>query len=157
MHEWWIDGDTGLPQETAEKIKKKIQQVENETSLLAQKIGDVENRVKIIEVSGAEYAVGSAVNPLSDVVTQNITIISEKERKTDIREIDDEELEVALPRPKIYKIGDKEFIGFLAEEMPEKIKTQQGYSLNMLIALLVHKIQRLEKEVKRLENSRAFG
>lgn len=157
MRDWWIDGETGLPQEAAEKIKKKFQRVENETQLLAQKVSSVEDRVKIIEFGGAGYTVGSAANPLSDVITENITIISEKERKTDVREIDDEELEVELPRPKAYKIDDREFIGFIAEEMPDKIKTEQGYSLNMLITLLVYKIQKLEKEVKRLENSRAFG
>lgn len=165
----WIDGKTGLPSEAAEKIKtivrkleeenetlrkenevleKKVQQLEEEKQFLAQKVSEMENVVKVSDVG---YVVGSTENPLIDIIAENITIVSEKNKKTDIRELKDEELDLPLPKPKAYKINGKEFIGFMAEEMPEKIRTIGGYSLNMLITLLVFKIQKLEQEINELK------
>ncbi|MEM4497313.1 MAG: hypothetical protein QW692_00620 [Nitrososphaerota archaeon] len=132
-----IDDETGLPLEAAEKIKKRLQ--------------SVEDRVKVIEVGEMGYALGSPENPVADVIAENITIVSEKKLKTDIRELKDEELDLPLPKPKAYKINGKELIGFMAEEMPEKIKTPGGYSLNMLIALLAYKINKLEQEINKLK------
>lgn len=133
------------------KLQRKIQRLEVENQILTQKITEVENRVEVIEISEAGYIMGSPENPVADIIAENITIVSEKSKKTDIRELSDEELNLPLPKPKAYKIGEKEYIGFMAEEIPEKIKTPGGYSLNMVVALLTYKIIKLEEEIKKLK------
>lgn len=58
MRDWWIDGETGLPLETAEKIKRKIventaelreklAQLEQENVILKQKIAELEEKTKL--------------------------------------------------------------------------------------------------------------
>ncbi len=90
---------------------------------------------------------------LNDVVTANITIGSSVDDKTEIRELNEAELEkIVFPKPKKYKrkIGQsREEIGFIAEELPEIVRRENGYDLKALIAILVWKISRLEEKLNK--------
>lgn len=97
--------------------------------------------------------IGDSDAYLSDVVTANITIGSRVDDKTEIRELDETELEkIVFPKPKKYrrKIGEsREEIGFIAEELPEIVRREGGYDLKALIAILVWKISKLEEKLNK--------
>lgn len=138
----YIDPETGLPEMAAEKIKPRLQ-------LLETRIEGLENKTSIINVSKTATSVGTPDQPVSQVVTADLTIVSRVEKKKDIREARDDELDLPLPRPKAYRIEgvEGELIGFIESELPEALRKPGGYSLNALVAILAYKVTKLEERL----------
>ena len=92
---------------------------------------------------------------LNDVVTANVTIASMSNSKENIRELDPSMSDIRLPSPKIYERvegrGGTE-IGFIAEELPEFLRRENGYDLKALIAILALKVSKLEEELSKLKS-----
>jgi cell division septum initiation protein DivIVA len=159
--DWFIDGETGLPAEAAEKVKRRfqeyeaeIQRLKDENSVLRARVSEFESVVRKTE-KGAVVAdvvieptrisatapnrlvIGSPENYVADVIAGNITIASSRGLKKEIRDVSDSELDVKLPRPKKYRrdADSPEELGFVAEEMP-------------VVAILAYKVSRLEKMLR---------
>lgn len=134
----YVDPETGLPLEAAEKIKPRIRKLEEKTG--------------VISLSDTGASIGTAEAPASDIVTLNVTIISSKEAKTEIRELTPEELDMKLPTPKVYKLEDgRKLIGFVEDELPVALRKPCGYSLNEVVAILSYKVINLERRLAALE------
>ncbi|MEM1937967.1 MAG: hypothetical protein QXX49_07405 [Candidatus Caldarchaeum sp.] len=162
MHYWWIDGETGLPEEAARRLKERLAVLEAEKAELRRRLDSVARETEEGVVVGASLVVGpDAVKPLSpaslgtssnyfnDVVSSNITIPSKTSGKTNIVEADVSQLAAApLPTPKHYTRQGRRELWFLAEEMPAEVRTSQGdIDLKALIAVLAAKVMRLERIV----------
>jgi hypothetical protein len=168
--EWFIDGETGLPAEAAEKVKRRfqeyeaeIQRLKDENSVLRARVSELEAVVRKTE-TGAVVAdivieptlisamapnqlnIGTPENYVADVIVGNITIASSRVLKKEVRDVSDSELDVELPRPKKYKRDENspEELGFVAEEMPESVRRPGGYDLKAVVAILAYKVSRLE-------------
>jgi hypothetical protein len=172
--EWFIDGETGLPAEAAEKVKRRfqeyeaeIQRLKDENTMLRARVSELESVVRktdtgvvisdvVIEptrisaTAPNQLVIGSPENYVADVFTGNVTIASSQETKTSVRDVSDAELDVELPRPKKYRRDENspEELGFVAEEMPESVRRVGGYDLKAVVAILTYKISRLEKMLK---------
>jgi hypothetical protein len=168
--EWFIDGETGLPAEAAEKVKRRfqeyeaeIQRLKDENSVLRARVSELEAVVRKTETGAVvadvvieptrisatapnKLVIGSPENYVADVFTGNVTIASSLETKTSVRDISDAELDVELPRPKKYRrdANSPEELGFVAEEMPESVRRLGGYDLKAVVAILAYKVSRLE-------------
>ncbi|MEM4281494.1 MAG: hypothetical protein QW470_07325 [Candidatus Caldarchaeum sp.] len=148
MLEWWIDGETGLPQETAERLKRKLSTmiVKTNEGVL---VGDV-LLVGSEEVRPVKpFSLGSSEQYFLDVVSANITIPSKTTDKSEVEEADMNKLaSLRLPTVKKYVRKARSELGFLAEEMPAEVRTSQGdIDLKALIAVLMAKVKRLEEAV----------
>jgi hypothetical protein len=172
--EWFIDGETGLPAEAAEKVKRRfqeyeaeIQRLKDENNVLRERISEFESVIRktdtgvvisdvVIEPTRISatapnmLAIGSPENYVADVITGNITIVSSRELKEEVRDVSDSELDVELPRPKKYRrdINSPEELGFVAEEMPESVRRLGGYDLKAIVAILAYKVSKLENALK---------
>lgn len=124
-----VDRETGLPLEAA----KRLRQLEMKTE-----------PIRIDEDS--KTSIGSPEQPVAQVIASEITITSLRELKTGIHELTESELDIQLPAPKSYKIDGREKIGFIEDELPEKIRRPGGYSLDELVAILAYKVSKLERE-----------
>ncbi|MEM1946501.1 MAG: hypothetical protein QXH12_04550 [Candidatus Caldarchaeum sp.] len=144
MRDWWIDGETGLPQEAAEKIKKKISST-SEGVLIGEALLIGLDGIKPVK----PLSLGSSNQYFLDVVSANITIPSKTDDKSDIVEADMNGLaSLRLPTVKKYVRKGRPELGFLAEEMPAEVRTSQGdIDLKALIAVLTAKVKRLEEAV----------
>jgi cell division septum initiation protein DivIVA len=168
--EWFIDGETGLPAEAAEKVKRRfqeyeaeIQRLKDENSVLRARVSELEAVVRKTETGVVvadvvieptqisatapnKLIIGSPENYVADVFTGNVTIASSLGTKTSVRDISDAELDVELPRPKKYRrdANSPEELGFVAEEMPESVRRPGGYDLKAVVAILAYKVSRLE-------------
>jgi hypothetical protein len=168
--EWFIDGETGLPAEAAEKVKRRfqeyeaeIQRLKDENNVLRERISEFESVIRktdtgvvisdvVIEPTRISatapnmLAIGSPENYVADVIAGNITIVSSRELKEEVRDVSDSELDVELPRPKKYRrdANSPEEFGFVAEEMPESVRRLGGYDLKAVVAILAYKVSRLE-------------
>jgi hypothetical protein len=168
--EWFIDGETGLPAEAAEKVKRRfqeyeaeIQRLKDENSVLRARVSELEAVVRKTETGVVvadvvieptqisatapnKLIIGSPENYVADVFTGNVTIASSLGTKTSVRDISDAELDVELPRPKKYRRDENspEELGFVAEEMPESVRRLGGYDLKAVVAILAYKVSRLE-------------
>ena len=173
--EWFIDGETGLPAEAAEKVKRRfqeyeaeIQRLKDENSALRARVSELELVVRktdtgvvisdvVIEptrisaTAPNKLVIGSPENYVADVFTGNVTIASSLTTKTSVRNVSDAELDVELPRPKKYRRDENspEELGFVAEEMPESVRRPGGYDLKAVVAILAYKVSRLETMLKR--------
>jgi hypothetical protein len=172
--DWFIDGETGLPAEAAEKVKRRfqeyeaeIQRLKDENSVLRARVSELEAVVRKTE-TGAVVAdvvieptrisatapnrlvIGSPENYVADVIAGNITIASSRGLKKEVRDVSDSELDVELPRPKKYRrdADSPEELGFVAEEMPESVRRVGGYDLKAVVAILAYKVSRLEKMLR---------
>jgi cell division septum initiation protein DivIVA len=172
--EWFIDGETGLPAEAAEKVKRKfqeyeaeIQRLKDENSVLKARVSEFESVVKKTETGVVvadvvieptrisatapnKLVIGSPENYVADIIAGNVTIASTRATKTSVRDVSDAELDVELPRPKKYRrdANSPEELGFVAEEMPESVRRVGGYDLKAVVAILAHKVSRLEKMLR---------
>ncbi|MEM0382409.1 MAG: hypothetical protein QW580_07125 [Nitrososphaerota archaeon] len=149
----WIDAETGLPLEVAEKIKPRIIKLEADISSIKPLVEALEQKTGIIQPSDSGVNVGTPENPAANVVAENVTVVSAEERKISIREPGEEELDLPLPRPKAYmfKGRGEEFIGFIVNELPPRLQRPGGYSLNELVAVLAYKVAKLERRLAELE------
>ncbi|MEM4306450.1 MAG: hypothetical protein QXD61_10815 [Candidatus Caldarchaeum sp.] len=165
MHEWWIDGETGLPVGTAVKMKqrlaetqRRITELEQENNMLKQLLRIADDGVVVAEalhIAGDTvkplypFSLGTSSNYFHDVVSSNITIPSKTSGKTNIVEADLSQLAATpLPAPKHYTRQGRRELWFLAEEMPPLAKTSQGdIDLKALVAVLAAKVMRLERIV----------
>jgi hypothetical protein len=172
--EWFIDGETGLPAEAAEKVKRRfqeyeaeIQRLKDENTVLKARVSELESVVRktdtgvvisdvVIEPTRISatapntLVIGSPENYVADVFTGNVTIASSRETKTSVRDVSDSELDVELPRPKKYRRDENssEELGFVAEEMPAIIRRVGGYDLKAVVAILAYKVGRLENMLR---------
>jgi hypothetical protein len=139
--EWFIDGETGLPAEAAEKLKKLVRRTE-EGAVIASTLEVTSSAVRPLN----PIRLGTSDN-FTDIVSENITIPSKKQAKEEIREVDVHALAaVSLPPPRKYIRRGREELGFIAEEMPSEVRTSQGdIDLKALIAVLAAKVWRLEE------------
>jgi hypothetical protein len=142
--EWFIDGETGLPAEAAEKLKKLVRRTE-EGAVIASTLEVTSSAVKPL----TPIRLGTSDNFFTDIVSENITIPSKKQAKEEIREVDVNALAaVSLPPPRKYIRRGREELGFIVEEMPSEVRTSQGdIDLKALIAVLAAKVWRLEERV----------
>ncbi|MCS6783778.1 MAG: hypothetical protein N3H84_04325 [Candidatus Caldarchaeum sp.] len=152
MRDWWIDGETGLPQEAAEKLRRKLASIVSRTDegyVLAGAVAFTENSVKPLK----PLSLGLSTNYFTDIVSANITIPSKTEEKTDISDAELEALaDIRLPSPKKYRRLGREELGFIADEMPAQVKTSHGdIDVKALLAVLVAKVARLEEKVMKDE------
>jgi hypothetical protein len=169
-----IDNETGLPAEAAEKVKRRfqeyeaeIQRLKDENNVLRERISEFESIIRktdtgvvisdvVIEPTRISatapnmLAIGSPENYVADVIAGNITIVSSRELKEEVRDVSDSELDVELPRPKKYRrdINSPEELGFVAEEMPESVRRLGGYDLKAIVAILAYKVSKLENALK---------
>ena len=168
--EWFIDGETGLPAEAAEKVKRRfqeyeaeIQRLKDENNTLRARVSELESVVRktdtgvvisdvvieptrILATAPNTLVIGSPENYVADVFTGNVTIVSSLTTKTSVRDVSDAELDIELPRPKIYRRDENspEELGFIAEEMPRNVRRVGGYDLKAVVAILAYKVSRLE-------------
>jgi hypothetical protein len=169
-----IDNETSLPLEAAEKVKRRfqeyeaeIQRLKDENNVLRARVSELEAVVRKTETGVVvadvvieptrisatapnRLVIGSPENYVADVIAGNITIASSRGLKKEVRDISDAELDVELPRPKKYRRDENspEELGFVAEEMPESVRRVGGYDLKAVVAILAHKVSRLEKMLK---------
>ncbi|MCS7133578.1 MAG: hypothetical protein NZ921_02100 [Candidatus Caldarchaeum sp.] len=146
--DWWIDGETGLPHEYSEKLRRKLASIATQTDdgiVLADALVITDNSVRPVK----PLSLGISTSYFTDIVSANITIPSLTESKTSINTVEIDTLaSVRLPPPKKYRRFDREELGFIAEEMPEAVKTSHGdIDLKALLAVLVAKVTRLEEVV----------
>ncbi|MEN3047293.1 MAG: hypothetical protein ABDH63_00725 [Candidatus Caldarchaeales archaeon] len=129
-----IDTESGLPVDVARKLK------------------ELEARARVVKLDAeGRVVIGDAHDFPIEVVTAELTVVSKREVKENVRPVDEKALEVQLPEPKRYEIGGKTVIGFLEDELPEVVRTGGGYSLTALMAILIHKVNRLERIVRQME------
>ncbi|MDW8041754.1 MAG: hypothetical protein RMJ75_02985 [Nitrososphaerota archaeon] len=131
----YLDEETGLPLEAAEKLKSRIRRLETKTEV-----------IRVDE--GGRIAIGSVDYFPVEIVTADLTVISRRDLKKNPQKLDESELAIALPEPKRYVINGKTVIGFLDDELPALVRTEGGYSLTALVALLIHKVNELETLIK---------
>ncbi|MEM0445566.1 MAG: hypothetical protein QXO86_03455 [Nitrososphaerota archaeon] len=128
----YIDPETGLPLEAAEKLRPRL------------------GKLEIITQTDTGLAVGTREAPATDIVCLNVTIVSSRESKADIRPLSPEEKDIQLPEPKAYKLEDgRILIGFIEDELPRQLRKGGGYSLNEIVAILALKVKELEKKLQR--------
>ncbi|MCS6770064.1 MAG: hypothetical protein NZ570_06485 [Candidatus Caldarchaeum sp.] len=144
MTDWWIDGETGLPEEVGEKLRKKFSTSE-EGLLVGETLLLGPDTVKPVR----PLALGSSHDYFLDIVSANITIPSKAADKTDIVDADMERLaKLRLPVAKRYVRKGRAEVGFLAEEMPAEVLTSQGdIDVKALLAVLAAKVMALERVV----------
>ncbi len=173
----YIDGETGLPVETAERVKARLRAYEEEIQRLRIENQGLRTRIASLEtifektgdgvkISGIKLAptminaespntltLGDPENYLADIKTANITIASTKDGKREVTDLSDEELEISLPRPKKFKrVGSDVYeIGFISEELPAILQRDGGYDLKALVAVLAY---RLEKHLREISSQR---
>ncbi|MEM0349374.1 MAG: tail fiber domain-containing protein [Candidatus Caldarchaeum sp.] len=163
------DKETGLPP----TMVKMLKSLEAENQLLRDENTLLKERVQLLEtvvqktVDGALVAnvkitpsrieaqqpytltIGSTDNPAADIIIANITISSKSSDKTDVSEVDEQVLAaLQLPKPKRYRRAGRWEIGFLAEEMPDILKTSEGgLDFKALVTYLAVKLMFLERVV----------
>jgi len=154
--EWFIDGETGLPAESAEKVKKHLEELKKQFQELGiRRTGNGVVIASLIEISADGVkpvnpaSLGTSENYFTDIVSANITIPSQQRDKTTVEEVPTETLaSIQLPTAKRYVRRGRTELGFIAEEMPAEVKTSQGdIDLKALIAVLAAKITRVEKRL----------
>ncbi|MCS6787696.1 MAG: hypothetical protein NZ733_00165 [Aigarchaeota archaeon] len=137
----------------------EIRETDSETGLsvdVARRLRELEARARVIKLDGeGRVSIGDAQDFPLEVVTAGLTVVSRRGAKRNVRALEGRDLEVTLPEPKRYEIGGKTLIGFLEDELPEAVRTEGGYSLIALIAVLVHKVNRLERVVQELREIHA--
>lgn len=167
-----VDSEFGLPVEKAERLRKMfidfgektkflaeenmniqtlINDLRNNVLILDNRISEVETKTTLITTDGS---VGSPSLPVVDVVTYNVTLVSKRARKKNITTLSNEEKSSVLPEPIKYELDDgRILVGFIEDEMPQYIRSEGGYSLSGLVAILTAKLIQLERRIEQLERS----
>ncbi|MCS7095352.1 MAG: hypothetical protein NZ988_06070 [Thaumarchaeota archaeon] len=132
-----------------------IREIDSETGLradLAKRLKALETKADVIVIDDAgRIAAGSRKKALERVVATEF-IMSEMSAG-DVQNCDEKKLDVALPEAKCYERNGRTFVGFSDGDLPKIVKVDDGYSLIALIALLVYKVNKLEKSVSELSKN----
>jgi len=101
--------------------------------------------------------IGTPESYVHEVVAANVTIPSRPDDKEGVRSVPEEEAKSAnLPAVIRYKRKSgklREEIGFDLNSAPDLVKVEGGIDLKALVALLVLRVQAMEREVERLRKA----
>ena len=161
------DAETGLPLEATLKLKQKVtawtgvRRVEDENGSRVQiapageSIAEITAEGELKPVEPNVLRIGTPESYVHEVITANITIPSRPEGKKGIRRVPESEAKgVNLPTVITYTRTEgrrREELGFDLDSAPDLVKAEGGIDLKALVALLVLKVQALEKEIEELK------
>jgi hypothetical protein len=101
--------------------------------------------------------IGTPENYVHEVIAANVTISSRTEDKEGVRPVPEEEAKsMNLPTVIRYRrtVGrPREEVGFDLDSAPDLVKVEGGIDLKALVALLVLRVQAMEREVERLRKA----
>jgi len=163
-----VDARTGLGEEELRAIEEKV----IEWTGVRRVIDESGNRIQIapVEEPVAEITAEGELRPVEpnvlrigtpksyvyEVITANITIPSRPEGKEGVRPVPESEARgMNLPTVVRYRRKSgrpREEVGFDLDSAPDLVKVEGGIDLKALVALLVLRVQALEREVEQLSN-----
>jgi hypothetical protein len=161
------DAETGLPLDVSQKLKQMIA----ERTGVRRVTDENGNRVQIApsEEPVAEITAGGELRPVEpnvlrigtpesyvhEIITANVTIPSRPKDKEGVRPVPESEAKrMNLPAVIRYRRKSgrpREEVGFDLDSAPDLVKVEGGIDLKALVALLVLRVQALEKEIEELK------
>jgi hypothetical protein len=161
------DAETGLPLDTALKLRQKVvewtgvRRVADENGSRVQiapagePIAEITAEGELRPVEPNVLRIGTPESYVHEIITANVTIPSRPEDKEGVRPVPESEAKsVNLPAVIRYKREPgrrREELGFDLDSAPELVKVEGGIDLKALVALLVLRVQALEKEIEELK------
>jgi hypothetical protein len=161
------DAETGLPLDTALKLRQKVvewtgvRRVADENGSRVQiapvgePIAEITAEGELRPVEPNVLRIGTPESYVHEIITANVTIPSRPEDKEGVRPVPESEAKsVNLPAVIRYRRKSgrpREELGFDLDSAPELVKVEGGIDLKALVALLVLKVQALEKEIEELK------
>jgi hypothetical protein len=162
-----VDARSGLGEEELRALKEKVtewtgvRRVVDESGSRVQiapagePIAEITAEGELKPVEPNVLKIGTPESYVHEIITANITIPSRPEDKEGVRRITEREAkDVDLPAVIRYrrKSGKRrEEIGFDLDSAPDLVKAEGGIDLKALVALLVLRVQALEKEIEELK------
>jgi hypothetical protein len=164
-----VDARTGLGEEELGALEEKVtewtgvKRITDESDNRIQ-IAPAEEPVAEITAEGElrpvepnVLRIGSPESYVHEIITANIMIPSRPEDKEGIRRITEREAkDVNLPTVIRYRRKSgrpREEVGFDLDSAPDLVKVEGGIDLKALVALLVLRVQALEREVEMLRDA----
>ncbi len=163
-----VDARTGLGQEELSALEEKVtawtgvRRVADENGSRVQ-IAPAEEPVAEITAEGElrpvepnALRIGTPESYVHEIIAANVTIPSRPESKEGVRLVPESEAKrMNLPAVIRYRRKSgrpREEVGFDLDSAPDLIKAEGGIDLKALVALLVLKVQALEKEIAELKS-----
>jgi hypothetical protein len=161
------DAETGLPLDTALKLRQKVVEWtgvrrvadENGSRVQIAPVGEpimeitAEGELRPVEPN--VLRIGTPESYVHEIITANVTIPSRPEDKEGVRPVPESEAKsVNLPAVIRYRRKSgrpREELGFDLDSAPDLVKVEGGIDLKALVALLVLRVQALEKEIEELK------
>jgi len=164
-----VDARTGLGEEELRALEEKVtawtgvRRIADENGSRVQ-IAPAEGPVAEITAEGElrpvesnVLRIGTPESYVHEIITANITIPSRPEDKEGIRPVPESEAKrMNLPAVIRYRRKSgrpREEVGFDLDSAPDLIKVEGGIDLKALVALLVLRVQALEREVEMLRDA----
>jgi hypothetical protein len=164
-----VDERTGLSEEELGALEEKVtewtgvKRVADENGSRVQ-IAPAEGPIAEITAEGElrpvepnVLRIGTPESYVHEVVTANITIPSRPEDKEGVRAVPESEAKrMNLPAVIRYRRKSgrpREEVGFDLDSAPDLVKVEGGIDLKALVALLVLRVQALEREVEMLRDA----
>jgi hypothetical protein len=164
-----VDARTGLGEEELNALGEKVitwtgvRKVADENGNRVQiapagePVAEITAEGELKPVEPNVLRIGTPESYVHEVITANVTIPSRPEDKEGIRSVPEEEAKnVNLPAVIRYRrtVGKpREEIGFDLNSAPDLVKVEGGIDLKALVALLVLRVQAMEREVERLRKA----
>jgi hypothetical protein len=161
------DAETGLPLDTALKLRQKVvewtgvRRVADENGSRVQiapagePIAEITAEGELRPVEPNVLRIGTPESYVHEIITANVTIPSRPEDKEGVRPVPESEAKsVNLPAVIRYRRKSgrpREELGFDLDSAPDLVKVEGGIDLKALVALLVLRVQALEKEIEELK------
>jgi hypothetical protein len=164
-----VDAKTGLSEEELRALEEKVtewtgvKRIADESGNRIQ-IAPAEEPVAEITAEGElrpvepnVLRIGTPESYVHEIITANITIPSRPEDKEGVRPVPESEAKrMNLPAVIRYRRKSgrpREELGFDLDSTPDLVKAEGGIDLKALVALLVLRVQALEREVEMLRDA----
>jgi hypothetical protein len=164
-----VDVMTGLSEEELHALEEKVtawtgvRRVADEYGSKVQiapseePVAEVTAEGELKPVEPNVLKIGTPESYVHEIITANITIPSRPEDKEGVRPVPESEAKrmnlPAVIRYRRKRGKQKEEIGFDLNSAPDLVKVEGGIDLKALVALLVLRVQALEREVEMLRDA----